>query len=381
MIQTAKLKLLTTGEQRIVLLRTMELCNRACDKASSVAFHEKNWNRVKLQKQCYYSIREEFGLSAQTTILVTRKVADSYRTDIELLKATNRMKCSSEQKRELKQHKFKKHGALSYDARCLSFKQGGITSIWTVDGRIDVPLILSGKYADFDLGKLKGEADLLYHKNEFYLAVSYRLDESPMSEVTDFIGVDLGRKNIASTSDGISYCGDACEQTRQHYKRLISTYSSVGTKSAMRHVRRLAGREASFKRNMNHNISKELVSEAKGTGRGVALEDLTYIPRQVTANKDTNDARCKWAFRQLRSFIEYKAKLSGVAVIFVNPVYSSQKCSACGHCEEGNRTSQSSFVCVECGHAENADVNAAKNIREKAMVAVNQPMVVRHATA
>jgi transposase len=46
----------------------------------------------------------------------------------------------------------------------------------------------------------------------------------------------------------------------------------------------------------------------------------------------------------------------------VNPAYTSQTCSVCGHCAPGNRENQAVFRCVACGHRANADVNAAVNI-------------------
>ncbi|GEL16491.1 RNA-guided endonuclease InsQ/TnpB family protein [Pseudonocardia asaccharolytica] len=46
----------------------------------------------------------------------------------------------------------------------------------------------------------------------------------------------------------------------------------------------------------------------------------------------------------------------------INPAYTSQTCSACGHIARESRESQALFCCVACGHAEHADVNAAKNI-------------------
>lgn len=45
----------------------------------------------------------------------------------------------------------------------------------------------------------------------------------------------------------------------------------------------------------------------------------------------------------------------------VNPAYTSQRCSACGHTEWGNRNGEM-FLCLKCGHADNADKNAVKNI-------------------
>ena len=46
----------------------------------------------------------------------------------------------------------------------------------------------------------------------------------------------------------------------------------------------------------------------------------------------------------------------------INPAYTSQRCSACGHVAAENRQSQSCFRCVTCGHTSNADVNAARVI-------------------
>ena len=63
----------------------------------------------------------------------------------------------------------------------------------------------------------------------------------------------------------------------------------------------------------------------------------------------------------------------GVRVILVDPAYTSQTCSARGHCEKANRHSQSSFRCRRCGFALNADHNAARTIAYRA--AANRPMV------
>jgi len=75
-----------------------------------------------------------------------------------------------------------------------------------------------------------------------------------------------------------------------------------------------------------------------------------------------------WAFFQLRTFIAYKAVMASVRVVLVNPAYTSQTCSHCGHCEKANRKSQSKFLCVQCGYACHADLNAAVNIRRAAVI-------------
>jgi len=45
-------------------------------------------------------------------------------------------------------------------------------------------------------------------------------------------------------------------------------------------------------------------------------------------------------------------------VIRINPAYSSQECSNCGHTAKENRLTQSLFECVSCGHTANADLDA-----------------------
>jgi predicted RNA-binding Zn-ribbon protein involved in translation (DUF1610 family) len=84
-----------------------------------------------------------------------------------------------------------------------------------------------------------------------------------------------------------------------------------------------------------------------------------------------------WAYADLRAKIAYKAAMAGVVVVFVDPHYTSQTCSQCGHCERANRRSQSSFLCRRCGFAAHADWNAALNIRARGRAAVNLPDIPR----
>jgi IS605 OrfB family transposase len=130
----------------------------------------------------------------------------------------------------------------------------------------------------------------------------------------------------------------------------------------------MAGKEARFRRHENHCISKTIVASAKGTGRGIALEDLKGIRNRLTARG--TEARAKlsgWSFGQLHAFLTYKAQLAGVPIEVVDPAYTSQTCAACGHCSKRNRKSQSVFVCKACGHGAHADKNAARNIRARAL--------------
>jgi IS605 OrfB family transposase len=112
------------------------------------------------------------------------------------------------------------------------------------------------------------------------------------------------------------------------------------------------------------------VKRAQGTGRGIAPEDLKGIRERITVKKSQRRQHHSWGFHQLRQFIEYKAKLAGIPLVYVKPYYTSQKCSKCGYTDKKNRPTRDDFKCVQCGYAAPADHNAAENIRR---AAVNQP--------
>lgn len=112
----------------------------------------------------------------------------------------------------------------------------------------------------------------------------------------------------------------------------------------------------------NHRIFKTIVASAKGTGRGIVLEDLKGIRDRTTVRRKQRNRHSGWSFFQLRSFMEYKAALAGVPVLIVDPRNTSKTCSVCGHCERANRLTRNSFCCKPCRHSSNADLNAARNL-------------------
>jgi putative transposase len=61
----------------------------------------------------------------------------------------------------------------------------------------------------------------------------------------------------------------------------------------------------------------------------------------------------------------------------INPAYTSQTCNACQHVAAASRQSQAVFRCVACGHQANADVNAARNIRDREPTAVGRTVAAR----
>ncbi len=63
-------------------------------------------------------------------------------------------------------------------------------------------------------------------------------------------------------------------------------------------------------------------------------------------------------------FLDYKAAEKNIEIVYVNPAYTSQQCSACGYILKRNRNG-SNFVCKKCNFSLNADLNASHNIRSR----------------
>ena len=93
----------------------------------------------------------------------------------------------------------------------------------------------------------------------------------------------------------------------------------------------------------------------------------TFLLNQAAAKGGLNRSMADAGLGQLRTMLEEKGKERGRNFVRVDPKYTSQRCSVCGHTEAGNRPSQELFCCLKCGHTENADVNAAKNILQSAI--------------
>lgn len=356
MKQTMHLKLVPGPEQQTALLETMHAFNDACNAIAQVAYSEQLANKFKLQKLVYADIRKDFQLSSQMAIRAISKTCEVYKRDKSIQPA------------------FRHEGAITYDERLMAFKGQSLVSLLTLSGRVLVPLRI-GDYQQSRLDQIKGQADLLYRKEQFFLAVTLEVPTlTPDEPDGGNLGVDLGIVNLATDSEGEIFSGEAIEQNRKRMNALRQRLQKRGTKSAKRHLKKLSGREARFKKNTNHVISKRIVQKAKTHKQSIAIEDLRHIRQRTesTVRKSQRNRQTGWSFGQLRSFLSYKAALSGVPLYAVDPRNTSRTCSQCGHCAKENRKSQASFCCIKCGHSLNADWNAAINISR---AEVMQPLV------
>ena len=352
---TAKIKLLAGTKQAASLKQTILACNKACNFISEQAWQGKTFGQYNLQKLLYHEVKKQFTLTAQIVIQCIVKVVDAYKLD----KRTQR--------------KFKLLGAITFDSRILSWKiDKQIVSIWSVDGRLKIPFVCGERQKEL-LKFQQGETDIVLIDGVFYLHTTCNIETPKPEDFTDVIGVDRGIRNIATLSTGDNFASNHLLSVRCRYRNIRKKLQKKGTVSAKRLLKKRNKKETRFATHTNHVISKAIVAKAKDTRSVIALEDLKWIRKRVTVRKTQRATHHSWGFHQLASFIEYKALLVGVPVVYIDPRNTSRECFACGHIEKANRKSQSIFSCVKCGHTDHADLNAARIIANRGRGKVNYP--------
>ena len=347
---SVKCKLIVCPDFRSEIDRTMEGFADACNQILEVAKRENCWNTTKLHHLVYKPVREATGLKANHVCQAIRRVIGN-------AKAVKQI------------HKFRPT-SVSLDVRTFVYKEAtqsvGVTLMC---GRVEFKLSIGGYQIALLRGQTPTSATLNKTKlGDYFIHFVVDIPTQPAGKTPRVIGVDLGRRDIATTSTGESWSGKQIQDVRDRYSKVRANVQSKRTRSSRRLLRRLSGRERRFQEWLNHNISKQLVQESKRMNASLAIEDLTNIrqslntkPRSKIERRRTNN----WAFYQLRLFVGYKANIAGVRVIFVPPAYTSQTCSRCGHIHPIKGKSYRNgkvFKCGHCGFEHDADINAAKNI-------------------
>ena len=185
------------------------------------------------------------------------------------------------------------------------------------------------------------------------------------------VGVDIGEKIPAVCSlntnkyvkqyigsgDDLLRIKQQLKNQRRNVQRNISlSRGGHGRGKKLKALNRLSDHERNFTKTYNHYLSSNIVKFAvKNKAKYINLEDLTGI-------KQKNRILESWSYYELVSFIIYKAAKYAIEVRKINPKNTSNICSCCGNLEDGQRVSQSLFVCKACGAELNADFNASRNI-------------------
>lgn len=236
----------------------------------------------------------------------------------------------------------------------------------------------------------QGSIQVAYNrrKKKWMFTISYTF-ENKLEKVLDdnlVMGIDLGITKVATMSiydiekhkyKKMYFKEQTIDGTELiHYRQRIearrkslsiaSKWASDnaighGYKRRMKKANNIGDKYNRFKDTYNHKVSRYIVDLAYKHGvKTIQMEDLSGFSEHQSESLLKN-----WSYYDLQNKIKYKAEEKGINTIFINPKYTSKRCSKCGNIHEENRdckNNQSKFECVICGHKENADINASKNI-------------------
>ena len=200
-------------------------------------------------------------------------------------------------------------------------------------------------------------------ENMWFVFVCASVEEREEGIAENCLGVDLNsRENIATISYNnrtIERLGFDSGMWKKQFKARKAKMQRRRKWIALKNISKHQSRRSTCE---NHRVSRIIVNKAKDTNSAIVLEDLSKI----------NSSKCgkyvkksQWAFFQLNTFIQYKAKLLGIPIIYINPANTSKMCSNCGHI---NSVIGKKFSCNNCGHEDHRDANAALNIRNRGLM-------------
>jgi putative transposase len=159
-----------------------------------------------------------------------------------------------------------------------------------------------------------------------FLYLTVQIESRPEMIPQQFLGVDrntTGHIAVAANPDSgqVLKLGKSALYIHSKYKHIRKRLQK---NKKFRQVKRLKDRESRIVRDLNHKISRKLVDVAKTQHAALVFEDLTGIRSMKKQRRSFKYALHSWSFYQLQQFVEYKAKLLGVPVLYVNPAFTSQ---------------------------------------------------------
>lgn len=362
MAETVVLKLRSPGKtKREWLDQTAARFRQGVQLGLDAALRMRTASRARIHVACYGAIRS-IGLPSDYARMAVNQAVALARSHFGLRKA----------KRKARPPKLVKSQGIGL----------GVNAYKIVGTTLRVSTAAKRRYLWFPLsvperwkGRLQdvhGDAKLFKRGNDWFVMLPIKPSSTPTvcdgGREPTVIGVDLGlvRLAVAKTPDGVRiWNGKPIRHRREHLAALRRRYQRHRRTDR---VRAQKGKERRWMRDVNHKVSRELVDLAtRYPNPVIALESLHGIRDRLRGSKRFNRMLASWAFRQLASFIEYKAARAGVRVLYVDPRGTSRKCPRCSHATRANRPQQGLFRCVACGYQGNADVVGAINIAAAAL--------------
>jgi IS605 OrfB family transposase len=323
--------------------------NKVVQDPIDFGWKEHTYSKSRQHKSLYYIIREKYPQLQSSLIQCARDMACA------ILKR-DKFKHKNPQKKKL--------SGIRYNQRTFSpFLESQQISICTIKGRKRYDLIIPEYFKQY----LNGEERItsmtlrIRNKDRINIYLQVEIPDVPIKESKTFLGVDRGIKRVAVCSNNKFYDTKHILALKWRFQQFRNNLQSKGTRSAKRKLKKLAGRERRFMTDENRKIALWIVKQPYDC---IVLENLKGLKQysKKRVNKALRRKFSNWSYYQLEKFIIEKCEKMGKTVLFVNPRYTSQRCSRCGYISKLNRKDQSTFCCVDCGFELNADLNASRNL-------------------
>lgn len=355
------MSLALSPDQHAMYMEAARLYNRMWSSIVSWYDAHHTVNAVAAHKALYYDLRAKYPQ------LPAQFVCNALRDAVGAVHSWN----SNHPKRKWSLRASRKRPTIRFDASTMSLR-GNLLTLSSMHGlrrqRFLLPGIPKWFASRYPERKIQTVSLVLDPTSlTARLTLTFRIPKAEPVE-GGVLGVDLGMHALYKDSEGGEYRYPQVQRVKRRYAHNRRTLQEKGTRSAHRRLKAIGKREERFIRDVDHCAAKRL-ADIPGIGV-IAFEDLAQIRR--LARKGTRTSRRRrnmlnqWPFSQLQEFTAYKAAANGVRVIMVDPAYTSQRCNACGYVDKRNRD-HARFDCLNCGHSDDADHNAALNIRDRAI--------------
>ena len=227
--------------------------------------------------------------------------------------------------------------------------------------RISVRTSMTDRQKSLLSGVKLGTMRIVHKGNKIVVQIVYETPVAGYSEDGNTMGIDLGIKcpAVSYVSDGsVRFYGNGRKNKylRRHYKYLRQKLQHAKHMNA---VQRINNKEQRIMKDIDHKLSRTIIETAVSHNvKIIKLECLKNIRSTTRTSRKNNHNLHTWPFYRLAQYIEYKAKIAGIQVEYVNPAYTSQTCPVCGHVHHAN---DRDYTC-KCGFHIHRDLLGARNI-------------------
>jgi putative transposase len=239
--------------------------------------------------------------------------------------------------------------------------EGWEASIATGEGRTTLKL-LHGTYHEKFKGMKVGQAWLVKGEDGLYLKVVFSKTVGLVGSNEVAIAVDINENNVAFGSmERVRNIKTGERAVRTAYFLKRRKLQSRPRLNENPPLAKYSGSERRRVEDIYHKIANQIVTAAKEAKASVVvMEKLKNIREKKKRIKAMNGRLNRWSFRRLQNIIEYKARLSGLMVVYLNAKNTSSLCPTCG--EKLIALNGCRLVKCKCGYQNDRDVTACVNV-------------------